>query len=459
MKPEAFDGRMQSLVESFESGEHRISLDEARRLKRDLLAAGAVDPLQLGWARFYEFKSLCELKEYRAAYDLLASTERAPFAVSSKNAAWMFSVGAELAMHLGMPEEVVRFAGLCLENREKREDLPGCLMAASAACILLGRLGREDLNAPFARRLVDHGRRHGVADALHEGYRHLLANLEKSRSADLIREVAAGLGELRALLGKETDQLRLYETIDRIESSGWYREAIGAEGCRALDLARRLWEAAEAGEVAAAEACLKAGADVNARYSARGGLPTALIAASFAGRAAMVKALLGKGADPEIPNGQGRTALVVAADQGHAEVVRLLLRAGAAPDRQDFQKRTALHVAGWQGHEEAVKALLSGGADPGIRDAAGNTPLALAAAEDVPGTVEALLDGGADIEAANDGGQTPLMIAAMGGRSRVVELLLDRGADRKARDRGGRTALDWARRKGHREAEALLAAP
>jgi hypothetical protein len=371
----------------------------------------------------------------------------------------MASMGAELAMHLGKPEEVVRLAGLCLENREKREDLAGCLAASSTACTLLGMLHREDLNAPFARRLVECGRKHGIPDALHEGYRHLLANLEKSRSADLIREVAAGAGELRGLFGKETDQLRLYETLDRIESSDWYRGAIGVERCRAFDLARRFWEAAEAGEVAVVEACLKEGADVNARYAARGGLPTALIAASFAGRAAAVKVLLGKGADTEIPNGQGRTALIAAADQGRAEVVAMLLRAGAAPDRQDFRKQTALHVAGWQGHAEAVKALLSGGADPGIRDATGNTPLALAATEDVPGAVEALLDGGADIEAANGQGQTPLMNAAMEGRARVVRLLLGRGADPKARDRNGMTALEWARREGHREAEALLAGP
>jgi hypothetical protein len=426
MRSEAFDGRMQSLVEAFEGGEYRICLDEARRLKRDLLAADPVDPLQLGWARFYEFKSLCELKEHRAAYDLINSTERVPFALSSKNAAWMFSVGAELSMHLGKPEEIVRFLGLCLDNREKRDDLAGCFMAASTACTLLGMLHREDLNAPFARKLVGYGRKHGVADALHEGYRRLLENVEKSRDGDLIREVAEGVSELRGLFGKETDQLQLYKTLHRIESADWYRGAVGVEGCRALDLARRLREAAEAGDAAAVEACLGEGADVNARGADRPGLPTALVAA---------------------------------ADQGHAEVVRLLLRAGARTDARDFQGRAALHVAGWQNHGEAVKALLEGGADPGIRDARGNTPLALAATEDVPGVVKTLLDAGSFIEAANEEGQTPLMNAAMKGRARVVKLLLKRGADAKARDRNGMTALDWARQEGHREVERLLAAP
>ena len=459
MRSEAFDGRMQSLVEAFEGGEYRICLDEARRLKRDLLAADPVDPLQLGWARFYEFKSLYELKEHRAAYDLINSTERVPFALSSKNAAWMFSVGAELAMHLGKPEEIVRFLGLCLDNREKRDDLAGCFMAASTACTLLGMLHREDLNAPFARKLVGYGRKHGVADALHEGYRRLLENVEKSRAGDLIREVAEGVAELRSLFGKETDQLQLYKTLHRIESADWYRGAVGVEGCRALDLARRLREAAEAGDAAAVEACLGEGADVNARGADRPGLPTALIAASFNGRKDVVALLLGKGADLEIPNGQGRTALIAAADQGYAEVVRLLLRGGARPDPRDFQGRTALHVAGWQGHGEAVKALLEGGADPGIRDALGNTPLAIAASADVPGVVEILLDRGADLEAANDQGQTPLMNAAMEGRARIVKLLLKRGADAKVRDRNGMTALDWAKQEGHREVERLLAAP
>jgi len=458
MRAEAFDGRMKSLVEAFEKGELRISLDEARRLKRDLLASDPVDPLQLGWARFYEFKSLFGLKEHRAAYDLLNSAERVPFAVSSRNASWMFSVGAELAMHLKMPGEIVRLAGLCLDHRSRGEDLPGCLMAAATACHLLERVHREDLNDRFARELIRRGREQGVPNALHEGCRHLAANVEKTRRADLIREIADRVGDLRGLFGKETDQIRLYDTLNRIESADWYRGAIGPEKRRALDLARRLWEAAEAGDPAALEKCLGEGADVNARHAARGGLPTALIAASFGGRLEAAKLLLDRGADPEIPNGQGRTALILAADQGHAEVVRLLLGGGAGPDRQDFMKQTALHVAGWQDHVEVLRALLRGGADPEVRDATGNTPLALAATEDVPGAVAALLEGGADLGAANDEGQTPLMNAAMEGKARVVELLLRRGADPKARDRAGLTALDWARREKHAAAAALLGA-
>jgi ankyrin repeat protein len=456
MDATAFDVRMKEIAGRFEADDFPQSLQLARTLKRDLLDGSAVDPLQLGWARYYEFKSLFALKDYRGTYDLLNAPERVPFAVSSRNAAWMSSVGAECAMHLDIPDEVVRLAGRCLEGRELLKDLEGQLMAAATACRLLEMIHREDLNDRFARELVRLGRKHSIPNALHEGYRHLIANVGKTGREDLVREVAERADELYGLFGQDTDPLELHKTIHRIESADWYVNAISPDKRRRIDLTRRLWEAAESGDAAAVEAALRDGADVNARYVARGGLPTALIAASFGGHAGVVDFLLERGADTEIPNGQGRTALIQAADQGHAEVVRRLLRRGARPGHADFQKQTALHVAGWQGHLDAVKALLECGAGTEARDRTGNTPLSLAATEDVPDVVAALLDGGANLEATNDEAQTPLMIAAMEGMARVVALLLKRGANAAAQDRNGMTALDWARREKHAEAEQAL---
>jgi ankyrin repeat protein len=369
----------------------------------------------------------------------------------------MDSVGAECAMHLSLPEEIARLAGRCLDARIQLEDLEGRLMAATAGCRLLAQVHREDLNERFARHLLEAGRQYeGLPNALHEGYRGLVANVEKTRRDDLVREIAGRAEELYGLFGKDTDPLDLYATLHRIESSDWYLGAVGPSTRKRLDQARQIWDAAHAGDVTQVEALLGDGADANARCTARGGLPTALITAAFGGHTDLVRFLLERGADPEIPNGQGRTALMLAADQGHADAVTLLLEKGARPERQDYMGQTALHIAGWQGYTSAVKALLRGGASPETRDRTGNTPLALAATEDVPEVVTALLDGGADIAAANDHCQTPLMNAAMEGKARIVTLLLGRGANAAVRDGNGMTALDWARQEKHAEAEALL---
>ncbi len=61
----------------------------------------------------------------------------------------------------------------------------------------------------------------------------LFANAQKTRREDLVREIAGRAEELRGLLGKDTDQERLCDTIHRIESADWYRRATGPErpGC------------------------------------------------------------------------------------------------------------------------------------------------------------------------------------------------------------------------------------
>lgn len=95
-----------------------------------------------------------------------------------------------------------------------------------------------------------------------------------------------------------------------------------------------LLEAVKAGDLAAAQAALDGGADVNELGPER---TTPLIAAAGEGRLELVELLLERGAEPECRDDAHETALLKAAANGHADVVRLLLP-GASQDDVDLAR-------------------------------------------------------------------------------------------------------------------------
>jgi len=90
-------------------------------------------------------------------------------------------------------------------------------------------------------------------------------------------------------------------------------------------------------------------------------------------------ALLDKGADPNAKRpGDGATLLILSATCGHIEVVRSLLRRGADVNLPNRNGWTPLMAAVAKGHEAVVELLLAHGADPNMRHAYGWTALKLA---------------------------------------------------------------------------------
>jgi surface polysaccharide O-acyltransferase-like enzyme len=112
-----------------------------------------------------------------------------------------------------------------------------------------------------------------------------------------------------------------------------------------------LWAAAEAGDLAAIDRHLAAGADVNA---ARG--------------------------DSAV------TPLHLAALADRPEAVALLIQKGARPDTAAVDGGTPLHAAAFVGHERVVSTLVEQGANVNARDTQGRTPLDNATV-DVPTTL------------------------------------------------------------------------
>jgi len=102
---------------------------------------------------------------------------------------------------------------------------------------------------------------------------------------------------------------------------------------------------------------------------------TPLFEAAKNGHTVIVRLLLDKGAQPDIPNDNGDCPLKAAAEMGHKEVVKLLIDSGADPNSVDVDKYTALHFAAIFGHYDVIQKLLDIGADPNISNRWGHTPL------------------------------------------------------------------------------------
>ena len=204
--------------------------------------------------------------------------------------------------------------------------------------------------------------------------------------------------------------------------------------------------AIESGDVAAVQALIKSGADVNQRS---GDGSTALLWAAHTSNVEIARALIAAKAVVDTPNDFGVTPLLEASRNGDAPMVDLLLRSGADPKRAHPEGETPLLSASRAGSVAAVRLLLARGADVNAVEAfQQTTALMWAAAEGHTDVVDLLLESGADPNRQGHitslttrhnadhptGGFTALMFAARNGDETMVRRLLARGANINAKN-------------------------
>jgi ankyrin repeat protein len=177
-----------------------------------------------------------------------------------------------------------------------------------------------------------------------------------------------------------------------------------------------------------------------AQYRPVGGL-TALLYAVRGGCYECVEALVGAGADVNIPTPEGITPLMIALDNDHNDVAKLLLDRGANPNLWDWWGRTALYIA----VDRKAAALIP---ERGGRGGARSAPLASGRAPvSSMDIISALLAAGVNLNpelnmhrpsrGGNSGrfveeflntGCTPLLRATIASDVEVVRALLEKGA-------------------------------
>lgn len=132
---------------------------------------------------------------------------------------------------------------------------------------------------------------------------------------------------------------------------------------------------------------------------------------------------------------QMATPLMFAAVGGCSAVVRILLGRGANLAIVDDNGCTALHTTAHQGHLDVAVDLIEAGADLEVATPIGNTPLSVAAQEGHSEVMKALIEAGANVDSLATGGWTqgtsgtPPYCAAVRGHVGAVRVLLRSGAD------------------------------
>jgi ankyrin repeat protein len=271
-----------------------------------------------------------------------------------------------------------------------------------------------------------------------------------------------------------------------IVDAGTPRIKAAKDGARTIDLggSTALSFAAQSGDVESAQLLLKAGANVN-ETTADGN--SAVVLAALTDNGTVARLLLEAGADPNVA-GAGYTALHAAALRGDLATVKALLAKGANPNLQltkgtpvrrfgsqytlpsSLLGATPLFIAAAYLEIDIVRELLAAKADHTIAIANGTTPFLVAAGIAVekesrpsdlvrfnivdsdnppiprpePAVLEAMrlfIEAGADVNQVNAAGDTALHGAAAAGMTNVIQLLADRGAKLEIKNRQGQTPL------------------
>ncbi|HTM49979.1 MAG TPA: ankyrin repeat domain-containing protein, partial [Bryobacteraceae bacterium] len=168
-------------------------------------------------------------------------------------------------------------------------------------------------------------------------------------------------------------------------------------------------------------------------------------------RLPMIELLLDYGANPAIPNREGKSAIWIAVRRGRADALDLFEKHGTP---MNFDGVDALIAGCARNHKETVRTILA--AEPQLKSdliREGGTLLAEFAGVGNRAGVRNLLDLGVSVTALYHEGDayygiakesTALHVAAWRARPDVVKELIARGAPVNARDGQGRTALQLA---------------
>lgn len=189
-------------------------------------------------------------------------------------------------------------------------------------------------------------------------------------------------------------------------------------------LLKQLLEAAESGDINAAQQVLSSGADIN--WWDEHNANTALKAAAQNGRSEMVDFLISQGA--QFMDSSGREfniahPLILAAERGHVETVRILLKHGADTEVVDRSGDTPLYHAAFRRRADVAKVLLDHGAKVNPSSNTRMSPLAKAAFDGHEELVGLMLPYTDDIEWRDSEGMSAESWAKKGGRQKIVEII------------------------------------
>jgi len=176
---------------------------------------------------------------------------------------------------------------------------------------------------------------------------------------------------------------------------------------------------------------------------------TSLMAAAAAGHLAIVRYLIGRGADLNVADYDGVTALMLACSVPHAGVAgALLLEGGVLPSAAADDGVTALHIAASDASLSRIcRLILEKGGDPNAGDEDGDTPVMLAATHGMLTNLRLLVGFGGNVDLQNSLGYTALTGAIREGQEACAAYLVTR-SNLELRTNDGKTSLGLALKAG-----------
>jgi ankyrin repeat protein len=183
---------------------------------------------------------------------------------------------------------------------------------------------------------------------------------------------------------------------------------------------------------------------------------TPLCLAVLEGRATVVRILLEKGADPNIPGEKGRTVLHIAAAEGNGEILQILDNHNADPHARDDQRQKAWLLAAEAGYHQIVRLLFRREVDLNPQSQKIEELFLQMAARGFVLMVQLLLENGVNKDATDRLGRVAIGLAAEEEKDDVVELLLKAGANPGVPDSSRQTPLLWAAKSGNLRIMKLL---
>jgi hypothetical protein len=168
--------------------------------------------------------------------------------------------------------------------------------------------------------------------------------------------------------------------------------------------------------------------DVSYIFSAKGldEKDARLIAAAGAGNLAELVRAIDEGANIDAADKLKRTAIFAAAFTNRPAVIKELAGRSARIDYKDTAGMSPLHAAVATGSGDALLALIKLRADVNVRDVSGRTPLHIAAATDQASLVDLLLTHGANPKLVDRNGMTAAALARDHGHATLGERIRSR---------------------------------
>jgi len=187
-----------------------------------------------------------------------------------------------------------------------------------------------------------------------------------------------------------------------------------------------------------------------------------LLGAAARGDAVTIKALMAKGAKPDVRDGYARTPLHVAAYGRHHDAMRALVAAGANPNALERDRYDIVTIAAVANDVATLRiALELGCSAKNITSRYDGTALIAAAHLGHAEVVRTLIQAGAPLDHVNNLGWTALIesiVLGDGGprHTETLKALVEAGANVHLADRNRQTPLTLARRRGFGEMVKLL---